>query len=173
VEDVDDLREQRDPRAERIASPASASGRPLPSQCSSRLAMPAATPSPKRSCRAMSAPRVQRVLIRSSVMRGPLRRMLTTLRSRPASPAFSPVCAEDEAQHVGQAGADGLEVALEGEVVGQVELADPRRVAAAAEVLEQQRVVEVAQRATGRPSVMPMCVPIQQTRMQCPSAALR
>ena len=35
-----------------------------------------------------------------------------------------------------------LEVVLEGEIVGQIELADPRRVAAAAKILQQQRVIE-------------------------------
>ena len=52
---------------------------------------------------------------------------------------------EHEAEHVGQSVAHGLVVAPEGEIVGQVELADARGVAAAAEVLEQQRVVEIAQ----------------------------
>ena len=50
---------------------------------------------------------------------------------------------QDEAQHLRQAAVDGLEVALEGEVVGQIELADARRIAAAAEILQQQRVVEL------------------------------
>lgn len=53
--------------------------------------MPSATVSPKRSWRAMSAPRVQRVWISSSAICGPLRMMLTMPRNRSDSPAFSPV----------------------------------------------------------------------------------
>ena len=49
---------------------------------------------------------------------------------------------QHEAQRLRQAAVDLLEVVLEGEIVGQIELADARRIAAAAEVLEQQRVVE-------------------------------
>jgi len=54
-----------------------------------------------------------------------------------------PGVAEDEAQHLRQAFADELEIALELQVVGEVELADAGRVAAAAQVLEQQRLVQL------------------------------
>ena len=64
---------------------------------------------------------------------------------------------EDEAQHLRQAVVELLEVPLEIEIVGQIELADARGVAAAAEILQQQRVVEVAQvRRPTRPISWPM-----------------
>jgi len=50
---------------------------------------------------------------------------------------------EDEAQHLRQAVAGGLEVAFEAQVVAEVELADARGIAAAAQVLEQQGVVQL------------------------------
>ena len=84
-------------------------------------------------------------------------------------PAFRPVCASTKRSISRQAAVDRLEVALEAQVVGQVELADARGVAAAAEVLEQQRVVELASdRLAGRPISRPMCMPIQQQRTQWP-----
>ena len=49
---------------------------------------------------------------------------------------------QHEAQGLRKAAVDLLEVVLEGQIVGQVELADARRIAAAAEILEQQRVVQ-------------------------------
>jgi hypothetical protein len=49
---------------------------------------------------------------------------------------------EHEAQRLRQAAVDELEVLLEGEIVGQIQLADPRRVAAAAKILQQQRMIE-------------------------------
>jgi len=50
---------------------------------------------------------------------------------------------EDEAERLRQAAVDGLEVALEGQIVGQIEPADAGRIAAAAEILQQQRVVQL------------------------------
>jgi len=58
---------------------------------------------------------------------------------------FQAGMAEYETKHLRQAVADRLEIALETEVVGQVQLADARRIAAAAQILEQQRVVQVPQ----------------------------
>ena len=49
---------------------------------------------------------------------------------------------EHEAQRLRQAAVDELEVLFEGEIIGQIQLADPRRVAAAAKILQQQRVIE-------------------------------
>ena len=43
----------------------------------------------------------------------------------------------------GKPGADGLIALFEGEIVGLIKFADPRGVARAAEILEQQRVVKV------------------------------
>jgi len=60
---------------------------------------------------------------------------------------------EDKAQHLRQAVAHRLEVALEGQVVGQVQLADARGVAAASQVLQQQRVVQLPQLALGQADV--------------------
>ena len=56
---------------------------------------------------------------------------------------------QHETQRLRQTAVDILEVVFEGEVVGQIELADARGVAAAAEVLEQQRVIEFPQFVIG------------------------
>jgi hypothetical protein len=53
--------------------------------------MPSATASGKRSWRAMSAPRWQRVWISSCAYCGPLRRMSTMPRSRSEKPTVMPV----------------------------------------------------------------------------------
>ena len=82
---------------------------------------------------------------------------------------FQAGVAEHEAQRLRQAAVDGLEVVLEGEIVGQVQLADARRVAAAAEILQQQRVVEFADLASPRPISLPIWMPMQQHRTQCPA----
>ncbi len=50
---------------------------------------------------------------------------------------------QHKARHLRQAVADALEVALKGQVVGQIQLANARRVAAAAQVFQQQRVVQL------------------------------
>ena len=55
---------------------------------------------------------------------------------------FQAGMAQHEAQRLRQAAVDELEVLFEGEIIGQIQLADPRRVAAAAEILQQQRVIE-------------------------------
>ena len=56
---------------------------------------------------------------------------------------------KNEVERGGEAGADGLETLLERAVVGFVERANPRRVARAAEVLEEQGVVEIVALARG------------------------
>ena len=58
--------------------------------------------------------------------------------------------AEHEAQHLRQAVLDDLVVALELQIVGQIELADARGVAAAAQVLQQQGVVQLPQLRLGQ-----------------------
>ena len=58
---------------------------------------------------------------------------------------FQPGMAQHETQRLRQAAVDELEVLLEGEIVGQIQLADARSVAAAAEILQQQRVIEFDQ----------------------------
>src|SRR4030095_2312928 len=58
---------------------------------------------------------------------------------------------KNEMQGRGEAGADGLEPLFEGPVVGLVQFADARRIAAASEVLEQKRVVEAVEIAAGQP----------------------
>ena len=93
----------------------------------------------------MSAPRVQRVRISSSRDLLAVAQDVDDAAQAVGQAGVQAGVAEDEAQHLRQPVADGLEVALEGEVVGEVELADARRVAAAAEVLQQQHVVELAQ----------------------------
>ncbi len=50
---------------------------------------------------------------------------------------------EDEMQNLRQAFVQRLEVALEGEVIGQKELADTGGIAGAADVLQQQHVIEI------------------------------
>ena len=52
---------------------------------------------------------------------------------------------EDEFQHLRQAVAHRLEALLERQIVRQVQLADARRIAAAAQILEQQGVVQIPQ----------------------------
>jgi hypothetical protein len=53
---------------------------------------------------------------------------------------------KDKAQRLQHAAVEPLVVALKATVVGQIQLANAGGIAAAAEVLHQQRVVEVAQR---------------------------
>ncbi|MOA03465.1 hypothetical protein D3C78_1229740 [compost metagenome] len=53
--------------------------------------------------------------------------------------------AEHEAQHLRQAGADQLEILFELAVIGEIQLADARRVAAAAQVFQQDGVVQIPQ----------------------------
>ena len=55
---------------------------------------------------------------------------------------FQAGMAKHEAQRLRQAAVDELEVLFEGEIIGQIQLADPRRVAAAAKILQQQRIIE-------------------------------
>ena len=55
---------------------------------------------------------------------------------------FQAGMAEHEAQRLRQAAVDELEVLLEGEIVGEIQLADARRIAAAAKILQQQRIIE-------------------------------
>ena len=50
---------------------------------------------------------------------------------------LEPGMAKHESQRLRQAAVDELEVPLEGEIVGEIQLADARRVAAAAEVFQQ------------------------------------
>ena len=57
-------------------------------------------------------------------------------------PGFQPGMAQHEAQRLRQAAVNELEVLLEGEIVGEIQLADARRIAAAAKILQQQRVIE-------------------------------
>jgi hypothetical protein len=57
---------------------------------------------------------------------------------------------DDEAQHLRQAVVEQLGVALEVVIVGDVELADPRGIAAAAEIFQEQRVVEVGELRHGQ-----------------------
>jgi hypothetical protein len=52
---------------------------------------------------------------------------------------------EDEAERLRQTIVDLLEIALEGKIVGQIELANARGVAAAAEVLQKKDIIEVVQ----------------------------
>ena len=72
-----------------------------------------------------------------------------------AQPRFEPGTGEHEPERGRQAVIDGLEVAFEGDVVREIELADPRRVAGAAEILQEQRVVEVRERLTLHPQLRP------------------
>jgi hypothetical protein len=50
---------------------------------------------------------------------------------------------QHETQGLRQAAADGLGVTFEGEVVGQIELTDTRGIAAAAQILHQQCVIQL------------------------------
>jgi hypothetical protein len=62
---------------------------------------------------------------------------------------------EHEAQNLGQALADMLEIALEREIVGQIELADARGVAAAAKIFQQNRIVKIVERRAFQPDRAP------------------
>ncbi|MNV77327.1 hypothetical protein D3C71_1707390 [compost metagenome] len=62
---------------------------------------------------------------------------------------------QHESQHLGQAVAHGLEVVLERQIVGQVQLADARGIAAAAQVLEQQGVVQAPELVLGQAQALP------------------
>ena len=64
-------------------------------------------------------------------------------------PGLQPGVLEHEAEHLRQAVAHGLEIALEIQIVGEIELADASRVAAAAEVLQQQCVRQLPQLLLG------------------------
>jgi hypothetical protein len=66
-------------------------------------------------------------------------------------PGFQPGVGEHETQGLRQAAVDVFGVAFEGDVVGQIKLADARRIAAATEVLEQQRVIEFADLLLAQP----------------------
>lgn len=55
---------------------------------------------------------------------------------------LQPGMAQHEAQRLRQAAVNELEILLEGEIIGQIQLADARSVAAAAEILQQQYVVK-------------------------------
>ncbi len=60
---------------------------------------------------------------------------------------------QHEAEHLRQAGAHGLEVALQGQIVRQIQLADPRGIAGAAEVLEEDGEIKLPQRIVAEPHV--------------------
>ena len=60
---------------------------------------------------------------------------------------------EHEAKRLRQAAVDLLEVVFELDVVGQIELADPRGIAAAAQILQQQRVVQFPQLEFAEPEL--------------------
>ena len=93
--------------------------------------------------RAISAPRWQRVSISSRAI-SPLCADAVDDGPEPFREArLEAGMGEHEPQGLGQAAVDRLEVALEGQIVGQIELADAGRVAAAAEVLQQQRVIKL------------------------------
>ncbi len=104
--------------------------------------MPCATFSPKRSSRAISAPRVQRVSIISWAMASPFFRMCPIALTRALQRGAARGMRENESQGGPETGGDRLPVGLEGEVVGPVEFVDPCRIAAAAEVLEQRGVID-------------------------------
>ena len=61
---------------------------------------------------------------------------------------------EHEAKRLRQAAIDLLEVMFELDVVGQIELADPRGIAAAAQILEQQRVIQFPQLEFADPDLL-------------------
>lgn len=56
----------------------------------------------KRNCRAISAPRWQRVWISSSTIVPPFCRMLSTARKRSAKPALRPVCEKTKPRTFGR-----------------------------------------------------------------------
>jgi len=68
---------------------------------------------------------------------------------------LQPGMLEDETKHLRQAVIDDLDVALERDVVGQKQLADARGIAAAADILEQERVIEIAHLAVGQAEFLP------------------
>jgi hypothetical protein len=59
--------------------------------------------------------------------------------------------AKDKAKGLGEAAVKLFDIALEDEVVGQIELADTGGIAAAAEILQKQCVIELPQLAVAQP----------------------
>ena len=94
---------------------------------------------------------------------------LTIARNRSARPGFEAGMAQHEAQRLRQAAVDELEVLLEGEIIGQIQLADARRIAAAAKILQQQRVIEFRDLVLSRPISRPISTPIRLHRTQWPA----
>src|SRR6266478_2065004 len=99
--------------------------------------MPSATSSEKRILRAMSAPLYQLASDFTAVLED-----VDDCPEPFGETGFQPGMAQHEAQRLRQTAVDELEVLLEGEIVGEIQLADPRRIAAAAKILQQQRVIE-------------------------------
>jgi hypothetical protein len=87
----------------------------------------------------------------------------------PGQPGLRAGVRDHEAKHLRQAAIDGVEVALEAEIVGQIKLANERRVAAEAEILEERCVYSSQICAASRPISEPMWMPIQQQRTQWPA----
>ena len=151
-------------------SPLRPSGWPPPSQCSSRFWMPWATGSEKRIWRAMSAPRWQRVSISSRAISPPFMEDVDE-RAEPLGQArpSGRYATSTKRSACGRLPSIDLEVVLEGEIVGQIQLADARRVAAAAEILQQQRVIELGDLGVAEADFPADVTPIQQQRTQCPA----
>jgi hypothetical protein len=83
----------------------------------------------------------------------PLRMMLIMAPSRWDIPAPSPVWLNTKRNTDGKSSADGLEVPLELQIVGQIELANARGITAASQVLQQQRVVQLPLLTLGEPNL--------------------
>jgi hypothetical protein len=111
--------------------------------------MPAATPSEKRSRRAISAPRWQGG---DQIARnlGPVAQDRHHAAEALGQSGVQPGVLEHETQHLRQAVAHQHPVALEVVVVREVELANTRCVAAAAQVFQQQSVVKLPQLLIGQ-----------------------
>ena len=125
--------------------PCRPSGLPPPFQCSSRSRMPCADAVRKNaSSRAISAPRWQRVSISSRAISPPLLEDVDDGAEAFGQARPSGRCGtRTKRSTCGRLPSIGLKSRLKAEVVGEVELADARGVAAAAEILQEQRVVEV------------------------------
>jgi hypothetical protein len=90
----------------------------------------------------MSAPRWQRVALRDL---GAIAQNGHDAAEPLGQARFQARVLEHETEHLRQAVAHRLEAALEVEIVRQVQLADAGGIAAAAKVLEQQRVIQFPQ----------------------------
>jgi hypothetical protein len=145
VEDVDDLCEQRDRRVRRDDVAAKPEWLPCAVPMLVKAADAVLDPDRKSHLRGDVGPAMA---ARLDEFAGNVAAVLQNVDDRSDALGQARLRAgvrKDEAQRGGEAAVDGFETALEADVVGEIERADSRGVATAAEVLEEQGVIEVGQ----------------------------